>query len=140
MSPRQQLTGVLLAVIGLPLLAQPANLRPGKYEMKTAMRMPGMPPNLPPRIDTVCVTPDQVKDVSRIVHARDALPTNDCKISGSKVSGNTLTFTMTCPRLTTTSEYVFNGDSFAAVAKKNDAAKDDWMMKVDAKRIGDCDK
>jgi hypothetical protein len=127
-------------VLSVPLLAQPVNLRPGKYEFKTYMRMPGMPPNLPPRIDMTCVTPEQVTDVSKVVHARDALLTNECKTSDSKVGGNTLTFTMTCPKLTTTNEYTFNGESFSAVSWNKGAAKDDWMMKVDAKRGGECDK
>lgn len=127
-------------LVTLPLLAQPANLRPGKYEMKTSMKMRGMPPNMPPRTDVACVTPDQVNDVSKIIHARDAVPDNECKTSDSKMTGNTLTFTMTCPNLTTISEYTFNGDSFSAIGRLKGAAKDDWMMKVEAKRLGECDK
>jgi hypothetical protein len=140
MPVRTWCTALGIVALSVPLLAQPANLRPGKYEMKTSLKMRGMPPNMPPRTDTSCVTPDQVSDVSKIVHARSDVPDNKCKTSDSKMTGNTLTFTMTCPNLTTISEYTFNGDSFSAVGRMKDAPKDDWIMKVEANRVGECDK
>ena len=140
MSRRTWCLSVGLIALTLPLLAQPTNLRPGKYEMKTSLKLRGMPPNMPPRTDLTCVTPDQVSDVSKIVDARADVPDNKCKTSGSNMTGNTLTFTMTCPNLTTVNEYQFNGDSFSAIGRLKGAAKDDWMMKVEAKRVGECDK
>jgi hypothetical protein len=132
------LAGLVLPV--LPLVAQSVNLRPGNYELKTFVRMRGIPADAPPRVDTTCVTPDQVSDASKIVNARGAVPNNQCSTSDMKVEGHTLTFTMTCPRLTTVSEYTFEGDSFSAVSRMKDAPKDDWMMKVTARRIGECTK
>jgi hypothetical protein len=132
------LTG--FAIVVLPLAAQSLNLRPGKYETKTYVRMPGIPPDAPPRVDATCVTPDQVTDVSKIAHARDALQTDQCKVSDTKAEGNTVSITMTCPNLTTISDYTFDGDSFSAFSRKKGAAKADWMMKVTAKRVGECTK
>ena len=141
MSPttRIALSGCLLAA--LPVLAQPANLRPGKYEVKTFVQMGRRAPaSLPPRVESRCVTPDQVADVSKIARARESVPDNKCTTSESKVTGNTLTFITTCPNLTTVSEYTFKGDSFTAVGRRKDAPKDEWLMKVEATRVGDCDK
>ena len=86
MPTRLILAAVLIAAA--PAFAQQGpQIRPGLWEMT----MTGLPQK-----QTVCFTPDMVKDMKSLSQRKT--PDSDCKSSGEAVSGNTRTFNVSCTK------------------------------------------
>jgi len=86
MTARLLLAAVLACAA--PALAQPGpQIRPGLWEMTIT----GMPQK-----QTVCFTPEMVKDMKSLSQQRT--PESDCRSSGEQVTGNTRTFNVSCTR------------------------------------------
>ena len=82
-----------LAVAGSALAASPQ--KPGKWGIKMQMEMPGMPIKMPPVNFEVCLTEEDLQDPQKSV-PKD--PKSSCKVSDYNVDGNTVTWTMDCPK------------------------------------------
>lgn len=136
-------TAVFFSVLVFFVLTSSAfaelNMQDGKWEITTKTEMQGMPMTMPATKFTQCIT------------KKDAVPQKpekgqDCKITGTKVAGNTVTWTMQCK----TKEGVI--DSSGKITYKNDAFDGTVNMTMDntgsgkmqmtqhmtGKRIGDC--
>jgi hypothetical protein len=91
-----------------------------------------------------CITPEDVKsnDVLKLMAAE--MEDMNCKASGQKTTGNKLTFNMTCVedgmRMSWVTEMTFGTDSFTSVTKGKDPEGRPIVGKVNAKRIGECQK
>ena len=75
--------------------------------------MAGMPMQMPPMKNTRCVTQQEIDSPNRGLPSGPAKNPNDCKVSDHKVSGNTITWTMTCAGaqpMTGTGELRFTGE------------------------------
>jgi hypothetical protein len=135
---------VVVAGISAAVLAQ-APRRDGKWEVKMEMSMPGM--QMPPTTTTQCITPadaaDPTKSVPQAPAGRGGTPS--CKMSDYKVTGNKVTYTMTCdpPQASTmTAEITYAADSYTGTMTVNMDRGGQPMamtMKYTGKRLGDCD-
>ena len=131
----------LLALGTAGLIAQ-GGMRPGRWETTMQMEMAGSPVQMPPMKQTRCVTPAEAKDPSTL---QSGLPggrggKNDCKVSDQKMSGNTMSWKITCASpdaMTGTGEMTFADDSYTGTMKMN-MAQGAMSMKMEGKRLGDC--
>ena len=133
---------VVVLLIGAAALVAQSPMRPGRWEITMQMQMPNMPVQMPETKTTQCITPEQVKDPANTVprgpQGRGA--NQDCKVSDYKVSGNTVTWRMTCSTpqpMTSTGEMTFADDSYTGTMKMN-MPQGDMSMKLTGKRVGDC--
>jgi hypothetical protein len=138
---RVSITSTIAALFGLgvPVLAQTVNLRPGKYELTLEMELAGLP-RVPPQKVEQCLTSEKLKDMSSLMgRPNEALGSEGCKMSDHKTSGNTVTFTTTCAGNTQSNEVTLSGDSYSGRSKGKMAGQD-FAGKWSGKRIGDCAK
>ena len=84
---------LLLAVAGSAFAAGPQ--KPGKWNVKMQMEMPGMPFKMPPVNFDVCLTEEDLEDPQKAV-PRD--PKSSCKVGDYNVDGNSVSWTMDCPK------------------------------------------
>ena len=140
-----------VSVIALAMLATTAviaqsKMRPGQWEVSTQMAMPNMPVGfqMPVTTNTVCVTPEQANDPASAVPrqgGRGRGGKDDCRMTDQKVTGNTITYTMTCTspeKTTATGEMTFTGDDSYTNTLKLAMAQGEMTMKMSGKRTGDC--
>ena len=145
---RALVVAVVVAGISAAVFAQ-APRRDGKWEVKMEMSMPGM--QMPATTTTQCVTPadasDPIKSVPQAPAGRGgrAGAAPSCKMSDYKVTGNKVTYTMTCdaPQASTmTAEITYAADSYTGTMTINvDRGGQPMAMniKMSGKRLGDCD-
>lgn len=72
-------------------------MKPGQYEMKMDMEMPGMPAGMGKQNMTMqhCVTQEDI-DKGQVGRGRDGKSPDDCEVKNFHMSGNTATYTMVC--------------------------------------------
>ena len=97
-----------LAVAGA---AQQHPQKPGKWQVKVEMEMPGMPMKMPPVTTEICVTEADLADPQKAV-PND--PKMDCKVSDYATKGKTVSWAVACPKqqLTGKGEITFDGEKY----------------------------
>ena len=126
----------LVLALAIPAFAETNPVTPGKWQFSMQMEMPGMPFKMPPVKFTHCVTEED---------AKSAIPQNqkdkDCKVADYKVNGNTISWTVDCPKSKTKGEgeVTYEKDSMTGSMKMN-ADGQDMSMQYTGKRLGACDK
>ena len=131
---------IAVAVLVLLPAAVPAadGIRPGMWEITSAMEVPGMPMGMPPTTVKHCYTKEEVKDEKKMI-SRD----KDCTVTDFKRSGSKVAWKMKCTGKnsgTFSGESVFSGDSYTSAMKmETEGNKGRTMnMKVNGKRTGNC--
>jgi len=138
------MTGVAKAitggvVLGLSITAFAQARRDGQWEIKTEMTMPGMPMNMPPMTMTQCVTKQEAEDPQKYLPQN---PQGKCTMSDYKVTGDKVTWKMTCQgqgAMSGTGEVTYKGDTFESVMNMEGQGQK-MIMKSTGKRLGDCVK
>ncbi|HKR64991.1 MAG TPA: DUF3617 family protein [Thermoanaerobaculia bacterium] len=112
--------------------------KPGKWRVTMEMDMPGMPMKMPPITHEVCVTEEDMKDPQKSV-PND--PKSQCKVSDYKVDGNTVSWTVECPKQDTKGEghITFDGDSYTGAMKLKMGDRE-MTQKYSGKWLGACEK
>lgn len=116
-------------------------MRPGRWEIATQMDMPGMPMKLPPQKVVQCITKEQLENPGGAVPGAADPKKNTCKVSDHKVSGNKITWTMSCAapqEMNGTGEIIVDGDTYTGTMKMTNA-QGTMTMKYTAKRLGECE-
>ena len=137
---------IALAMLATAAAITQARMRPGQWEVSMQMAMPNMPAGIqmPVTTTTACVTPDQANDPASAVPrqgGRGRGGKDDCKMTDQKVTGNTITYSMTCTspdKMTATGEMTFTGDDSYTNTMKMVMAQGEMTMKMTGKRTGDC--
>ena len=122
----------------LPLAANAASpVKPGKWKVTTQMEMPGVPMKMPPVTIETCITKEQAENPEKSVPDAG----KDCKISDYKVDGNTVTWSVACPKqsITGTGSITYSGDSYTGSMDMK-MGEQSMSAKYSAKRTGDYDK
>jgi hypothetical protein len=132
---------VLLAVaMILPAGASdtPHPQKPGKWQVKMQMEMPNMPVKMPPFTTEVCLTEEDLKDPQKAVPGD---PKAKCDVADYKVDGNTVTWTINCPKqnMTGTGEITFTDDSYDGEMDMT-VGEQEMHMKYSGKWLGECTK
>ncbi|HEX2120766.1 MAG TPA: DUF3617 domain-containing protein [Thermoanaerobaculia bacterium] len=131
------LSAVALLALALPVLAQSPQ-KPGQWQVKMEMEMPGMPFKMPPVNFEICLTEEDLKDPQKSV-PND--PKSKCTVSDYKVDGNTVTWTVDCPKQGTkgNGEITFTEDSYNGWMKMQ-VGEQEMKTKYTGKWKGECAK
>ena len=117
-------------------------MKPGMYEVKMDMDMPGMPGNMGKQSMTVknCVTE---KDIESGKMGKDQKDT--CEVKNFKMSGNTASYTAACkdPPMTSDTTITFRDDGYSMTSKTtmNQGGQTMQMShKMEGRYVGPCSK
>jgi hypothetical protein len=129
---------VCLVVVALAVpavFAEENPIKAGKWQISVQMEMPGMPFKMPPVKMNHCITQDD---------AKSAVPQDqnkDCKMADYDLDGNTITWTVECPKqkLTGKGRITYDGDTMEGEMRLN-ADGQEMTTKYAGKRLGECDQ
>ena len=127
---------VAAALTAPAAIAETNPVKPGEWQWTMQMEIPGMPFKMPPVKFTHCVTEED---------AKSAIPQNqkdkDCKVGEYEVDGQTIRWTVECPKQKTTGkgEITYTDDSMTGKMEM-DADGQVMTTKYTGKRLGDCKK
>jgi hypothetical protein len=112
--------------------------KPGKWQHKIEMEMPGMPMKLPPMTFERCVTEEDLKDPQKAIPSDGK---SKCKIGDYKIDGNTVTWTVDCPEQQTkgSGEITFTEGSYTGWMKMT-VGEQEMKTKYSGKWLGECTK
>lgn len=127
-----------LLVVAIPAMAADHPGKPGNWQMKMEMEMPGMPVKLPPVTMNICVTEEDLKDPQKSV-PND--PKSDCKVGDYKVDGKTISWTVDCPKsnMKGDGEITYSDDSYTG-AMNMTVGEQQMKTKYTGKYLGECKK
>jgi hypothetical protein len=122
----------------LPATAADHPQKPGKWQTKVQMEMPGMPFKMPPVTVDVCLTEEDLNNPEKVV-PRDAK--QKCTIGDYKVDGSKVSWTMDCPdqNMKGRGEITYTDDSYTG-AMKMTMGEQEMNMKYSGKWLGACTK
>ncbi|MBW1980621.1 MAG: DUF3617 family protein [Deltaproteobacteria bacterium] len=131
---------VLCLLFTTAALAGP-NMRDGLWQITTKMEMPGMPGQMPPMTSRHCLTSEDIVP-------QKPEPGQQCKITSTRISGNTVSWVMQCSTnegtMTSNGEVTYKGDTFDGVIKttmkQSSQAPMNMTMHISGRRVGDCSK
>lgn len=122
----------------LPAGAADHPQKPGKWQMKMTMEMPGMPFKMPPITTEICVTEED------LANPQKAVPTDakaKCTVGDYKVDGNTVSWTIDCPKEKTkgSGQITYTDTSYTGSLKMQ-VGEQEMTTKYDGKWLGECKK
>lgn len=128
----------LLLVAALPMSAADHPQKPGKWQIKMQMEIPGMPFKMPAVNTQVCLTEEDLANPEKAV-PND--PKQKCTVSDYKVDGNTVTWSIDCPKDKTkgTGEITYAGDAYTGTMNMT-AGEQAMKMTYSGKWLGACQK
>lgn len=128
---------LLLAVAGSAFAASPQ--KPGKWNVKMQMEIPGMPIKLPPVNLDVCLTEEDLADPQKAVPTD---PKSKCNVGDYKVDGNKVTWTIDCPKekLKGEGEITYTDTSYTGWMKMKVAEGQEMITKYTGTWKGECKK
>ena len=129
---------LLFVVASAALAADTPPQKPGRWAMKMEMEMPGMPFKMPAINHEVCLTEEDLKDPQKAV-PND--PKAKCTVSDYKIDGNTVTWTVDCPKEKTKGkgEITYSEDSFKGWMKMQ-VGEQEMTTKYTGTWKGECKK
>ena len=112
--------------------------KPGKWKVSMQMEIPNMPIKMPPVNFEICLTEEDLKDPQKSV-PND--PKSDCKVGDYKVDGNTVSWTVNCPKqkMKGTGEITYTDDSYSGGMKML-IGEQEMTTKYSGKWLGACTK
>jgi hypothetical protein len=112
--------------------------KPGKWQVKMQMEMPGMPFKMPPITTEVCLTAEDLQNPDKAVPNDQK---SKCTVSDYKVNGNTVTWTIDCPKDKThgTGEITYTDSSYTGTMKMT-VGEQEMSTKYTGKWLGECKK
>jgi Protein of unknown function (DUF3617) len=112
--------------------------KPGQWQVKMEMEMPGMPFKMPPINMDICLTEEDLKDPQKAV-PND--PKQKCNVGDYKVDGNTVTWTVDCPKqnMKGNGEITYTDDSYTGWMKMT-VGEQEMKTKYSGKWKGECTK
>ncbi len=128
---------MLVTATSVSFAGSELNMQEGKWEITTKMEIPEMPMDMPPMKHTQCLTK---KDVV----PQKSQAGQECTISQTKITGNTVTWTMQCsggPSGDTKGNgtITYNGNSMNGTIKLTNTQSNMKMTShITGHRIGDC--
>ena len=128
---------IMFIAISICFAGSGPNMQEGNWEITTKMEIPNMPMDMPSMKHTQCLT------------KKDLIPQKsqsgeECKISQTKVTGNTVTWTMQCSGghggdMKGSGEITYSGSSSKGKVELKGAQPNSGMVRqISGQRIGDC--
>lgn len=132
------LAAVMAIAAVAPMSAADHPQKPGKWEIKMSMEIPGMPFKMPPVTTQMCLTAEDLADPEKAV-PKD--PKQKCTVSDYKIDGNTVSWSIDCPKektkgtgTITYTDASYDGTMDMTVGEQN------MKMKYAGKWLGECSK
>lgn len=127
----------VIAVV-VPARAADNPQKPGKWQVKFQMEMPGVPFKIPPVTTEVCITEEDLKDPQKSLPADQK---SKCTISDYKIDGNTITWTTDCPEQKSKGkgQVTFTEDTYVGWMKMT-INEQEMTTKYSGKWLGTCKK
>ena len=127
---------VLLTAFSTSIAASGPDMQEGKWEITTRTEMVGMSMSMPPMTRTQCLTK---KDFV----PQDSQQGKECKVTDTKVVGNTVTWTIKCHghggAATGTGRITYSGSSFEGTFEMiTDQANMRIISHMSGQRLGEC--
>ena len=128
---------ILVTVTAVSFAGSELNMQEGKWEITTKMEIPSMPMDMPPMKHTQCL-------LKKDIVPQSSQAGQECTISQTKVTGNTVTWVMQCsggPGGNTKGNgtITYNGSSMKGTIKMKDAQSNMEMTShLTGRRIGEC--
>jgi hypothetical protein len=133
---------VLLAVCALPAVAFAASpAKPGKWEMTTQMEMTGMPMKMPAHTFTYCLTKEEAENPEKLAPEQQR-KNSDCKRTELNITGNTVSWKVTCEKSGSKGEgkITYSSDAFNGVMHMTMPNGGEMNAKYSGKYLGACDQ
>ncbi len=113
--------------------------KPGKWQNKIEMEIPGMPIKMPPVTVEVCVTEEDLKNPQKAVPTAD--PKSKCTIGDYKVDGNSVSWSVDCPeqQMKGTGKITYTDASYSGSMDMT-VGEQAMKTKYSGKWIGECTK
>lgn len=127
-----------VAIVAVPAFAADSPQKPGKWQTKMQMEMPGMPFKVPPVTMEVCVTEEDLKNPEKSV-PND--PKSKCKVADYKIDGNKVSWSIDCPEqgMKGTGEITFDETSYSGVMNMT-MGEQEMKTVYSGKWMGECKK
>ena len=128
---------ILITATSVSFAGSELNMQEGMWEITTKMEIPEMPMDMPPMKHTQCL-------MKKDVVPQSSQAGQECKISQTKITGNTVTWTMQCsggPGGDTKGNgtITYNGNSMNGTIKLTNTQSNMKMTShLTGHRIGDC--
>lgn len=112
--------------------------KPGKWQIKFEMEIPGMPFKMPPVTTEICITEEDLKNPEKTVPGD---PKQKCNVSDYKVDGNTVTWSIDCPKQDTkgTGTITYTDDAYTGTMKMT-VGEQEMTTRYSGKLLGACTK
>ena len=128
---------ILIASISTSIAGSGPNMQEGKWEVTTRMEMPGMSISMPEVTSTQCLT-------KKNFVPKGSQQGQECKITKTKVDGNTVTWTVKCSgqggEVIGTGRMTYSGSSFRGTIEMTMVQSNTKMIShINGHRIGDCE-
>jgi hypothetical protein len=128
---------VLFTAVSISFAGSVPNIQEGMWEITSKVEMPGMPMEMPPVTYTQCLTKEDLVPQS-------SQPGEECKITQTKVTGNTVTWTMQCKgqggTMAGTGSVTYSGTSFEGTIKMTMPESNmEITSHISGHRVGDCE-
>ena len=141
---RKYMPYALAAVMAIAAVApmraadHPHPQKPGKWQVKMEMEMPGMPFKMPPITHEMCLTAEDLDNPDKAV-PKD--PKQKCTISDYKIDGNTVTWSIDCPKDKTkgTGSITYTDSAYTGSMDMT-VGEQSMKMKYAGKWMGECNK
>jgi hypothetical protein len=129
---------VVLCFAAFAAAAEPSPQKPGKWQIKMQMEIPGMPVKMPPINFEVCLTEEDLADPQKAV-PND--PKSDCKVGDYDIDGNTVSWTVDCPKskMKGEGEITFDDSSYTGVMNMT-MGEQQMKTNYSGKWLGACTK
>ena len=129
---------IVAVAIVLPAVGEESPQKPGKWQIKMEMEIPGMPVKMPPITMNVCVTEEDLKDPQKSV-PND--PKSDCKVADYKVDGKKVSWSVDCPKQQTkgSGEITYTDTSYSGWMNMK-IGEQEMKTKYSGKWLGECTK
>ncbi|MFC1886436.1 DUF3617 domain-containing protein [Thermodesulfobacteriota bacterium] len=125
---------ILLALISISFAGSDISFKPGKWEITTDMEMAGGM-KMPSHTSTQCMTKNNIVP-------QNTQPGQECVVTETKITGNTITWTMECKGrqgdMKGVGKITYNNDNFNGEMTMS-MANMKIISKMKGHRIGDCE-
>lgn len=126
----------ILIVAALPALGAGSPQKPGKWQVKMEMEVPGVPVKMPPVVTDVCLSQEDIDNPQKSVPVD---PQSDCKVGDYKIDGKVVSWTVDCPKqnMKGSGSITFTDTTYAGTM--NMSVGDQQMKaKYSGKWLGEC--
>ncbi len=142
MTPKQILL-IIFCLCIIPFAAHSSNtseinMNAGNWEITTAMDTTGLPFSIPPMVNSMCLTKNDL-----IPQSDDGEHGDDCEITQKSVNGDTVNWDIECltdeGKIVSSGSITYKGDSFTGKINIQMPEMGVINQKVTGRRIGNCD-